>query len=73
MGNGVRAPEIVLNQDRPKSAPTCAKCAHLETYPQVRCRVGGPLEPCPQFKDASIDRTFRRGLKGTYPHAEGSA
>lgn len=69
----MRAPEIVLNQERPKSAPTCAKCSHLRPYPGVVCLVGGPLKPCEQFKDASVDRTFRRGLKGTYPHAEGSA
>ena len=61
--------EITIAQDR-QTKPACAKCHHLETYPQVRCRVGGPLEPCEQFKDASVDRTFRRGLKGNYPHAE---
>lgn len=60
--------EIQLSQER-QGKPTCAKCSHLETYPAVKCRVGGPLEPCPSFRDASVDRTFRRGLKGAYPLA----
>ena len=63
----MKSPDIVLNQERPRGAPSCAKCAHLVTYPGVVCCVGGPLKPCDQFKDASVDRTLRRGLKGTYP------
>lgn len=48
------------------STPTCAKCAHLITHPAIQCRVGGPLRPCQAFKDASVDRTYRRGLKGAF-------
>lgn len=61
------APQITINSERPRGAPSCAKCAHLRTSEKVvSCAVGGPLTPCDLFKDASVDRTFRRSIKTTY-------
>lgn len=56
-----------INPERPRGGATCAKCSHLRTSSQgVTCAVGGPLVPCSQFRDASVERTFRRALKSGY-------
>lgn len=62
-----------INPERPKGAPTCAKCAHLVTrWPvselraSVVCSLGHDLNPCADFRDASVERTQRRGLKPGY-------
>lgn len=37
-------------------APSCAKCRELTTVGgEASCKVGGPLEPCEKFDDASKD------------------
>lgn len=55
-----------INPERPRGEPSCAKCAHLRTWPGVHCIAGGPLDPCDRFMDASVERTVRRGLKPGY-------
>lgn len=55
--------QITINSERPRGGASCAKCAHLRTGEgAIYCAVDGPLQPCEQFKDASVDRTFRRSL-----------
>jgi len=59
--------QITINSERPRGVPCCAKCAHLRTAEgAIQCAVGGPLMPCPQFRDASVDRTFRRAMKAHF-------
>ena len=62
-----------INPERPRGAPSCTKCSHLVTrWPinelraSVVCALGRDLTPCDDFHDASVERTFRRGLKDTY-------
>jgi hypothetical protein len=58
--------DIDLQRAR-ENPPDCKRCKYLNSDPLL-CRIGGPLEPCDQFKDASRERTVRRGLKGVgYP------
>lgn len=66
----MRGFEIVMGQEKPKGAPSCLKCARLITDGgMLRCSAGRQtLIPCGEFKDASIDRTVRRGIKNVgYP------
>lgn len=62
-----------INPERPRGAPSCAKCSHLVTrWPvnelraSVACGLGRDLNPCADFHDASVERTQRRGLKDAY-------
>ena len=62
-----------INPERPKGGPSCAKCSHLVTrWPvselraSVLCGLGHELTPCSDFRDASVERTQRRGLKAGY-------
>ncbi len=62
-----------INPERPRGEPSCAKCAHLVTrWPinqlraSVVCEFGRELTPCADFRDASVERTVRRGLKAGY-------
>lgn len=67
-----------INPERPRGAPSCAKCERLDTsacyvdeegvsvITGLRCDLGHKLEPCADFRDASVERTERRGLKQGY-------
>lgn len=62
-----------INPERPRGEPSCAKCAHAVTrWPvsQLRacivCDLGRDLTPCDAFRDASVERTERGGLKRGY-------
>jgi len=65
----MRTVQITINSERARGEATCQKCRHLTIGPRgaVSCAVGGPLTPCDRFKDASVDRTFRRALSARYP------
>ena len=69
-----------INPERPRGEPSCAKCSHAVTrWPisQLRasivCELGRELQPCDAFRDASVERTVRRGLKPGYDVASRSA
>lgn len=61
-----------INPERPRGAPSCAKCAHSFTAKVGKiyilvCDFGRfTAEPCDTFCDASVERTARRGLKSGY-------
>lgn len=62
-----------INPERPRGAPTCAKCAHavtrwsvLDLRAAIVCSQGRDLTPCDAFRDSSVERTQRRGLKPGY-------
>lgn len=62
-----------INPERPRGGPSCAKCAHAVTrWPvsELRASIGCELErglsPCDAFRDASVERTERGGLKAGY-------
>ena len=61
-----------INPERPRGAPSCAKCAHSFTAKAgkiyiLACHFGRYTdEPCDLFADASVERTQRRGLKPGY-------
>lgn len=61
-----------INPERPKGAPSCAKCANANTVSLGKqfvlvCDFGRyTSEPCDRFADASVERTERRGLKAGY-------
>lgn len=64
-----------INPERPRGAPSCAKCSHSNTVDiggefLLACDFGRyTAEPCDRFADASVDRTERRGLKAGYDAA----
>lgn len=62
-----------INPERPRGAPSCAKCAHAVTrWPvselraSIVCELDRGLIPCDAFRDASVERTERGGLKAGY-------
>lgn len=62
-----------INPERPRGEPSCAKCSHAVTrWPvselraSIVCELGHDLNPCADFRDASVERTERRGLKQGY-------
>lgn len=63
-----------INPERPRGEPSCAKCAHLRTshehgrppVPWCAIDILRSLTPCTDFRDASVERTVRRGLKPGY-------
>lgn len=61
-----------INPERPRGAPSCAKCAHSNTVRLGKqfvlvCDFGRyTAEACDLFADASVERTERRGLKQGY-------
>ena len=61
-----------INPERPKGAPSCAKCANSNTVKLGKqfilvCDFGRYTDnACDLFSDASVERTERRGLKAGY-------
>ena len=58
-----------INPERPRGAPSCAKCSALTTAGgRARCGLGEDTSrgSCDRFADVSVDRTERRGLKAGY-------
>lgn len=58
-----------INPERPRGAPSCAKCGSLVTAGgRATCGLGEDTSrgSCARFADASVERTERRGLKQGY-------